>query len=101
MNLSDIHHKTADRTIQYLYGTKEKALRYGGDDNEARSFICASDASFADNTLDRKSSQEYIMLLFGGAIAWKANKQNIVTTSSTEAELLALSQTAKEAIFTS
>src|SRR5204862_3068898 len=83
-NPSDIHHKAADQTIQYLYSTKGKALRYGDDDNEAHSFICASDALFADNTLDRKSSQGYIMLLFGGAIAWKANKQNIVTTSSTE-----------------
>jgi len=36
-----------------------------------------------------------------GPIAWRANKQDTVTTSSTEAELLALSQTAKEAIFTS
>jgi hypothetical protein len=33
-------------------------------------------------------------------IAWRANKQDTVT-SSTEAELLALSQTAKEAIFIS
>src|SRR6516162_6396913 len=41
------------------------------------------------------------MLLFGGPIAWKANKQDTVTTSSTEAELLALSQTTKEAIFIS
>ena len=41
------------------------------------------------------------MALFGGAIGWRANKQNTVTTSSTEAELLALSQTAKEAIFMS
>lgn len=39
--------------------------------------------------------------MFGGPIAWKANKQDTVTTSSTEAELLALSQTAKEAIFVS
>jgi hypothetical protein len=61
----------------------------------------ASDASFADNTLDRKSSQGYIIKLFGGLIAWKANKQDTVTTSTTEAELLALSQVAKEAIFTS
>jgi hypothetical protein len=38
------------------------------------------------------------MILFGGAIGWRANKQDTVTTSSTEAELLALSQTAKEAI---
>jgi hypothetical protein len=44
------------------------ALRYGGDgdDEGARSFICPSDASFADKTMDRKSSKGYIMLLFGG-----------------------------------
>jgi hypothetical protein len=41
------------------------------------------------------------MMLFGGPVAWRANKQDTVTTSSTEAELLALSQTAKEAIFLS
>jgi hypothetical protein len=57
--------------------------------------------SFANNTLDRKSSQGYIIKLFGGLIAWKANKQDTVTTSTTEAELLALSQVAKEALFTS
>jgi len=39
--------------------------------------------------------------LFGGPITWRANKQDTVTTSSTEAELLAMSQTAKEAIFLS
>ena len=61
--------------------------------------MCASDASFRDNTMDRKSSQGYIMMLFGGAITWRANKQDIVTTLSTEAELLALSQAAKEALF--
>jgi hypothetical protein len=73
-------------------------LVYGGED-DLRSFVCASDASFADNTLDRKSSQGYIFTLFGGPVAWRANKQDTVTTSSTEAELLALSQAAKEAIY--
>ena len=102
---------------------RSKAIYYGGDTegtngkgrnisdkgrddgrdgrSEAQSFICASDASFADNSVDRKSSQGYIMKLFGGGIAWRANKQDTVTMSSTEAELLALSQTAKEAIFIS
>jgi hypothetical protein len=65
------------------------------------SFVCASDASFADNTLDQKSSQEYVLKLFGGPVAWRANKQDTVTTSLTEAELLALSQTAKELIYLS
>jgi hypothetical protein len=63
--------------------------------------VCASDASFADNILDRKSSQGYVLKLFGGPMAWRANKQDTVTTSSTEAELLALSQTAKESIYLS
>ena len=62
-------------------------------------FMCTSDALFADAIPDRKSSQGYVMMLFGGPIAWRANKQDTVITSSTEAEFLALSQTAKEAIF--
>ena len=94
------HHDAADRLIQYLYRTRNSCIQYGHQ-STATSFICASDASFADNTLDRKSSQGYIMMLFGGPIAWRANKQDTVTTSSTEAELLALSQTAKESIYIS
>lgn len=39
------------------------------------------------------------MKLFGGPIAWRASKQPTVTTSSTEAELLAASEAAKEMIF--
>jgi hypothetical protein len=95
-----IHQEAADRVIKYLYRTRFRCVRYGHE-SEATSFVCASDASFADNTLDRKSSQGYVLKLFGGPVAWRANKQDTVTTSSTEAELLALSQTAKEAIYMS
>ncbi|CCE31040.1 uncharacterized protein CPUR_04891 [Claviceps purpurea 20.1] len=38
-----------------------------------------------------KSSQGYAIKLFNGLIAWRASKQDTVTTSTTEAELLALS----------
>jgi len=95
-NPSNEHHNAADRVLLYLSSTRTLALRFGGSDT----YEVASDASFADNTLDRKSSQGYIIKLFGGLIAWKANKQDTVTTSTTEAELLALSQVAKEALFT-
>ena len=95
------HHEAADRVFHYLFHTQSYCIRYGGTSRDLSSFICASDASFADNTLDRKSSQGYIMKLFGGAVAWRANKQDTVTTSSTEAELLAISQTAKETIYLS
>ena len=36
--------------------------------------------------------------MFGGPIAWKSSKQDTITTSSTEAELLALTAVAKEAM---
>jgi len=95
-NPSQIHQEAADRAIRYLYHTRDRSICYGVGN---KALVCASDASFGDNTMDRKSSQGYIMMLFGGAIAWRANKQDTVTTSSTEAELLALSQAAKEALF--
>ncbi len=41
------------------------------------------------------------MKLFGGAVAWRANKQDKVITLSNKAELLAISQTGKEAIYLS
>ena len=69
--------------------------------SEIQSFICVSNISFADNTLNHKSFQNYIILLFRESIMWKINKQNTVTTSSTKAELLALSQITKKAIFIS
>jgi hypothetical protein len=91
------HHAAADQALLYLRSTKTLALQFGGDDT----FNVASDASFADNTMDRKSSQAYVMKLFGGTIGWRANKQGTVTTSTTEAELLSLAQAAKEAMFIS
>ena len=66
------------------------AIYYGGGEG-ARSFVYASDASFADNSINRKSLQGYIITLFGGPIVWRVNKQDTVTTLSTEAKLLALS----------
>jgi hypothetical protein len=95
-----VHQEAADRVIRYLYRTRHLSIQYGHQ-STTTSLICASDASFADNRVDRKSSQGYLMKLFGGPVAWRANKQDTVTTSSTEAELLALSQTAKEAIYLS
>jgi hypothetical protein len=97
INPSPMHQDAADRALLYLNSMKAVALQLGGSDD----LVVSSDASFADNSIDRKSSQAYAMKLFGGLIGRRANKQDTVTTSTTEAELLALSQTAKEALFVS
>ena len=96
-NPGPAHQTAADQVLLYLERTWGFGLQLGGDDD----FIVYSNASFADNTINRKSSQAYAMKLFRGLIGWRANKQPTVTTSTTEAELLALSQAAKEALYIS
>jgi hypothetical protein len=97
------HHATADRTIQYLYGTRTLALEYGVTDQEQTPgtplFTSSSDASFADDATTRKSTEGYLFQLFGGPIDWRCIKQKTVTTSTTEAELMALSHAAKELLW--
>jgi hypothetical protein len=72
-----------------------KAIEYSTNESELP-FACASDAAYADNILSRYSTEGYLFSLFGGSIDWRSTKQKTVTTSSIEAELLAMTHTAKE-----
>jgi hypothetical protein len=63
--------------------------------------MVASDASFANNSTNRKSLQAFAIKLFGGLIGWRANKQNTVITLTIETELLALAQAVKELMYVS
>lgn len=69
------HHKAADRVFHYFFWIQDHCIRYGGAARDMssfvcdRSFVCASDALFADNSVDWKSSQGFLMKLFGGVVA--------------------------------
>jgi ribonuclease HI len=58
-----------------------------------------SDASFATDPDDRKSTSGYVFILANGPISWQSNKQSTVALSTMEAEYIALSEAAKEAKF--
>ena len=95
---SQQHMDAANRVISYLNCTKHLAIEYSWKIT-SNIFNCASDAAFGDDDLTRRSSDGFLFQLYGGAIDWRAAKQTTVTTSSTEAELLAISRTAKKAIW--
>jgi hypothetical protein len=59
------HHNAADQVLLYLQSTRRCSLRLRGGHH----LKVASDASFADNTLDQKSSQGYTIKLYSRLIA--------------------------------
>ena len=60
-------------------------------------FTIISDAAYGDYN-NRTSSQDYIIIIFGGAVNWKAIKQNIIIIFSIKAEFLAIFYVSKELI---
>jgi hypothetical protein len=89
------HFIAIDWALRYLFGTRFLAIQYDGEHREMQLQI-ASDSSYADDPDTRRSSYGYVISLFGGLIIWKAARQNTVTTSSTESEMLGVAHTAKE-----
>lgn len=68
-NPSPPHIAAADKYIQYLYHTRYLAIVYEGNiDNIA----IASDASFADDQDTCRSSQGFVVMMYGGPVLWKA-----------------------------
>ena len=97
-NPSKAHLDAADHTIRYLLQSKYSGIVYDGNagSKNGKVFTTWSDAAFADDPDTFRSSTGYLFLLWGGPIHWKATKLTTVTTSSTEAELMAISITGKE-----
>ena len=92
------HHRSVRRIIRYTYLTRNLSLKFGGHDLPlSELYTLASDASHGD-AIDKKSHHGIVMKVLGGTIFWKAGKQSTVATSSTEAELIALTAASKEAI---
>ena len=98
-NPSPIHRAAANQTLEYLVATKFLAIEFNRNQQDKKIFITSSDSAFADDSNTRYSSYGFCFSLYGGLIHYKAVKGTIVTTSSTEAELLALSTTAKDFIW--
>ena len=88
--------EAAKRALRYLLRTKAFGLVYHGGCTTLVGYV---DADWASNAVDRRSYTGYAFSLGGAAVSWEARKQRTVALSSTEAEYMALSDGAKEAIY--
>ena len=94
------HIDAVEQALTYGYQTRYLAIEFSapGDPTAETCTVwtASSDASFADDLDTRRSTEGMLITLFGGAIDWRARRQPTVTTSTTEAELLALSHCASD-----
>jgi len=98
-NPDEAHMNAISRVIAYLQNTKTLAIQYSAPTPGQPVFEAYSDSAFADDSITRRSSSGYLIKLFGGPIDWKAYKQRSVTTSTTEAELHALTEAVREVYY--
>ena len=91
------HWTALKRILRYLKGTGNFGLLYSGATSSE--MVGYSDADWAGDVTDRRSTSGYVFLLSGAAISWKSNKQTCVALSTAEAEYVALSAAGQEALW--
>ena len=90
------HWKCAKHILRYLKGTVDYSIKYSNDELELQGFV---DSDWGSDSVDRKSYTGFCFRLSNGPISWESRKQKTVALSSTEAEYMAITESAKEAIY--
>ena len=90
------HWQAAKHVLRYLRGTTDVGITFMKcDDTGLNGYTDSDYASCKDN---RRSITGFCFNVGSGAISWAARQQTCVATSTTEAELHALSEAVKEAV---
>ena len=95
MKPGPVHWEAVKRIFRYLKGTMELWLSYGMSRMDLTGYTDA-DGSMAE---DRHAISGYAFLIHGGAVSWSAKRQEIIALSTTEAEYVAITHAAKEALW--
>ncbi|KAB2631211.1 hypothetical protein D8674_008730 [Pyrus ussuriensis x Pyrus communis] len=94
---SETHWQALKRLLRYLKGTISFGLHLCR--RPSHRLYAFSDADWAGDRDDRKSTTGYVVYLGGNLISWSSRKQRSVSRSSTEAEYRAIVATTAELIW--
>ena len=84
------------KIFRYLQGTKGMKLCFGISDLE---IVGYTNADFARDVDDRKSTSGHVFLFGGIAISWLSKKQGCVAKHTMEAEYISCSTAVSEAVW--
>ena len=82
--------------LKYLRRTRDYMLVYSGDDLKIQGY---TDSDFQGDRDSRKSTSGSVFTLGGAAVVWRSVKQSSIADSTMEAEYIAASEAAKEAVW--
>lgn len=80
--------------LRYIRSTISQKMQFGPGSEEG--LVIYSDADWASDKTDRKSTSGNVAMLYNGPVSWGSRKQRSVATSSTESEYMAMSMCAKQ-----
>ena len=86
------------RIFRYIKRTLNFGLKFSNDDSE-RQLYGFSDADWAGDIDTRHSTSDYVFKIANSTVSWCSKRQSSVAKSTTEAEYIALSLAAQEAIW--
>lgn len=97
----------AKDVLQYLAGTHDYCLEYGGDATKTTltdfnvdpSNVAFSDSDWGSDKSNHRSFLGYSIFVFDGLVSWSSSKQKATSLSSTELEYMALTHLIKELLW--
>ena len=95
-NPGQAHWTAVKHILKYLKRTRDYQLVYQSDSLKPLGY---TDSDFQADRDEKKSTSGYVFVLGGGAISWRSAKQKCIADSTMEAEYVAASEAAKEAVW--
>eukprot|EP00253_Pinus_taeda_P015521 PITA_15521 len=95
--LKEAHWQVAKRILRYVKGTKKFGILYNV--SEHSDLVGYTDSDWARSVDDQKSTSGYVFHMGSGAISWASKKQSIVALSTAEAEYVAATVAACQAVW--
>ena len=92
------HLKMLKKVLKYLETTKDLGLMYEPTQDDELDLSMEVDASFA-STEERKSVHGFLVKIGNTPVAYRTKKQGLVTTSTTEAEFVGISESSKTLLY--